>query len=135
MTIKTIRVRTAAGAFDVLENLSNWSRFRGHQKAEWKLKSTLARHFTAPPSHTTGINISGMIDHFVVNLASVGIAVPFDKTDLRGKLEYARHYGVPSPLIDFSLSPYVALFFAFNGVRPLQARAKDYSAVYCINIF
>jgi hypothetical protein len=36
------------------------------------------------------------------------------------------------PLIDFSISPYVALFFAFNGVRPSQAHSKDYSAVYAL---
>ncbi len=136
MTIKTIKVRTASGAFDVLETQSKgWNRFRGHQNAEWKLKSTLARHFITPPSRTTVFDISNMIDHFLVNLASIGITVPFDKNDLRGRLEYARHYGLPSPLIDFSMSPYVALFFAFNGVRPSQASSKDCSAVYCINIF
>jgi hypothetical protein len=31
-------------------------------------------------------------------------------------LEHARHHGVPAPLIDFSWSPYVALFFAYDGV-------------------
>jgi hypothetical protein len=99
MTIKIIRVRTAAGAFDVLETLSKGlTRFRGHQSAAWKLKSTLARHFITPPHRNKGYDISGMIDHFIVNLASVGIKVPFEKNDLRGRLEYARHYGVPSPL-------------------------------------
>jgi hypothetical protein len=50
-----------------------------------------------------------MIDHFIVNLISIGVTLPFDQDDRRGRLEFARHYGVPSPLIDFSQSPYVAL--------------------------
>jgi hypothetical protein len=37
-------------------------------------------------------------------------------------------------LIDFSLSPYVALFFAFNGVRPLEAKKGEHAAIYCLNI-
>ncbi|MFA6188790.1 MAG: FRG domain-containing protein [Sulfuricurvum sp.] len=32
-------------------------------------------------------------------------------------LEYARHMGVPTPIIDFSRSPFVALFFAFCDPR------------------
>jgi FRG domain len=55
--------------------------------------------------------------------------------DRRGRLEFARHYGVPSPLIDFSLSPYVALFFAFNGVKPLEAKKGEHAAIYCLNVF
>jgi hypothetical protein len=80
------------------------------------------------------LQIDIMINDFLASLASIGIQTPFNTTNRRARLEFARHYGVPSPLIDFSLSPYVALFFAFNGVRPSEAKADDLAAVYCLNI-
>jgi hypothetical protein len=137
MTVKKIYVRTADRAFQTLEQLSKdgYACFRGHRDAKWRLESTLARHRKIPPNPRTTHEIDEMIDHFIVNLASIGIPLPFDKQDRRGRLEFARHYGVPSPLIDFSFSPYVALFFAFNGVRPSEAKKGDYVAIYCLNIF
>jgi hypothetical protein len=125
MTISIRRVRTAGGAFSFLESLSRKDvRFRGQRNHAWRLKSTLARHLASPFSSTTTYTIDEMIDQFIVTLNSIGIDPPFVNYDRRGRLEFARHYGVPSPLIDFSHSPYVALFFAFNGARPISARKK-----------
>jgi hypothetical protein len=75
-----------------------------------------------------------MISHFLVKLKSIGITLPFAMDDHRARLEFARHYGVPSPLIDFSFSPYVALFFAFNTVRPHLSKEADHAAICCLNI-
>jgi FRG domain len=137
MTVKQIYVRTPDRAFQILEQLAKDGNtcFRGHRDARWRLQSTPARHRRAPPPPRTTHEIDEMIDHFLVNLALIGIPLPFDKRDRRGRLEFARHYGVPSPLIDFSLSPYVALFFAFNGVRPLEAKKGKHAALYCLNVF
>ncbi|MGA7521594.1 MAG: FRG domain-containing protein, partial [Acidobacteriaceae bacterium] len=33
-------------------------------------------------------------------------------------VSYLRHHGFPSPLLDWSLSPYVAAFFAFRDANP-----------------
>ena len=134
MTIKTIRVRNAAGAFKILDGFTKeYIGFRGHRNDAWRLGSTLARHQLTPPDWTTTWDIDEMIDHFIVQLKSIGLKFPFKEDDRRGRLEYARHYGVPSPLIDFSKSPYIALFFAFNGVRPHQAKKNEYAAIYCVN--
>lgn len=45
---------------------------------------------------------------------------PWDFTDLFAFefLIYLRHYGFPSPLLDWSRSPYIAAFFAFQFSQP-----------------
>jgi hypothetical protein len=94
MTLKIHRVQTAAGAISILEKLSRHSRFRSQRNAGWKLGITLARHFISPSSSTTPLEIDGMIDQFIVNLKSIGIDLPFETSDRRARLEFARHYGV-----------------------------------------
>jgi hypothetical protein len=51
-------------------------------------------------------------------------AVP-EKDNILDWLSVMQHYGAPTRLIDFSFSPYIALFFATSSM-------KKKSAVYCI---
>ena len=76
-----------------------------------------------------------MLRRFLINLKTIGVDPPYSRDTRRARLEFARHYGVPSPLIDFSRSPYIAAFFAFSGVRPYESKWGDRSAIYCVNIF
>jgi FRG domain len=136
MTVKQTHVRTADRAFQTLEQLTKegYACFRGHRDARWRLESALARHRKVPPTPRTTHEIDEMINHFIVNLASIGIPLPFDKRDRRGRLEFARHYGVPSPLIDFSLSPYVALRGRHSEIRRYASKLKSQNAAsaWCI---
>jgi FRG domain len=137
MTIKIIEERTASEAFQTLEELAlkgGASLFRGHRDASWRLASTFARYRPVPFSAIESLDLDEMILHFIVCLRSMNIDLPFRIDDRRGRLEFARQYGLPSPLIDVSMSPYVALFFAFNGVRPHDSTNSDYAAIYCLNI-
>lgn len=89
--------------------------FRGHRDADWKIGSTLAR-YTSIPHHNWDTHIDDMLSHFIVNALSIG-TIPFPPGNRRSRLEYGRHYGVPTPVIDFSWSPYVALHFAVSGIQ------------------
>ncbi len=135
MSIEIHIYEAASDAFEFLNKLAFQEKdiiFRGHKKEEYKLETTLHRHRKIPHSH--GSDIDEMIDQFRVGLTRLGIA-PFQSDKRLDWLEYARHYGVPTPAIDFTYSPYVALFFAFNGARKTHYPAMtEYAVVNALNI-
>ncbi|MEX2124960.1 MAG: FRG domain-containing protein [Woeseia sp.] len=136
MTIKDIRVKSLQEALQELGRLATHSEdfvFRGHSNPEWKICSTLQR-YTAIPHQSWDNTLDDMLLHFMVNLRTIGQLPEEIARDRRARLESGRHYGVPSPLIDFSLSPYVALFFAFNGVRPDRHKPDAHVVVYALDI-
>lgn len=98
------------------ENNQNAFVFRGHQNSEWRLESTLARYSNTKFPEVRAQTFEHLIDQFAGRLTQIGDKCLATESR-RGRLEYARHCGIPSPLLDFTRSPYVALWFAYNGVR------------------
>jgi hypothetical protein len=133
MSITEVHAKTLADALTSLEGLAanEYVGFRGHSNITWHLSSTLSRFTTIPHENWSSLP-DQLLSHFMSALASVG-RLPSTKMDRRGRLEYGRHHGVPSPLIDFTFSPYVALFFAFNGVRPDLQNKDAEVVVYSLN--
>ena len=92
--------------------------FRGHADATWPLETTLDRHRKFAIDDVRDQYYAALIQEFereairspgeAENLPSQG-----DALDL-----LARHHGLPSPILDWSASPYVASFFAFAGAPP-----------------
>lgn len=103
--------------------------FRGHMDSRWGLNSTFARYIGSR-SEFHSLAIQQMTERMSFGLRSLGETAMNDMST-RGKLEYARHYGLPSPLIDFSYSPYVAIWFGFNGIRGSQS--ANTTAIYALN--
>ena len=106
--------------------------FSGHASEKYRLLNTWQRHRPHPLERGQD-DVDQMLEAYKVGLEKIGV----DSLDHRNRfeaLEYARHHGVPTPCLVFSYSPFVGLFFAFDGVRRSMTAENGYSVVYGVNI-
>lgn len=124
--------------------------YRGHTDASWLLETTLERHVGnnyAMGDYYKAIRIiKPQIEAFTAqtledfdlqkiyglcaNYDSLSVELSFGRLPAYSYLAYLRHHGFPSPLLDWSSSPYVAAFFAFR--KPSR---EKYHAIYAYSEF
>ena len=135
MTITVIPVNSVTDLVRRLEERAlspgRYYIFRGHNNAAWSIASTFSRWSTTRLPELRPLAFEQLLYRFENGLAQIGNR-EMAGMDRRGRLEFARHHGVPSPLIDFTYSPLVALWFAFNGIRGSVDVDKSVS-VYALN--
>lgn len=97
--------------------------FRGQSDSNWKLESTLERAYKNKPFTMEEYHhVLRSISPIVMSLSSSKYIVP-DTFEYNGLcappcydfMIYLRHHGFPSPLLDWTSSPYIAAFFAFKN--------------------
>ena len=105
--------------------------YRGHTDSIWSLESTLYRHqLDFPTSKYTDVatKLQAIVEtHTDRDFDSPGVRDPFPTSNEQFSFRYAvylRHHGFPSPLLDWSLSPYVAAYFAFSEAAN-QTKTKN----------
>lgn len=118
------------------EELDNWLKreksedatlYRGHADASWLMKSTLLRL-----SEELGCDFACMEDrhfqHVKEWIVQEGLGEAPNEDQI---LFYAQHYGKKSSLLDFTLSPHIALFFASERDEPIyhDSELADYISV------
>jgi hypothetical protein len=99
--------------------------FRGHSDAEWPLNTTLERYTANKVSFKEYHNyleaIKPAIESYTGRIWDLIDMNSFDNIDLRKEYSgysmmiYVRHHGFPSPLLDWTLSPYIAIYFALSS--------------------
>jgi hypothetical protein len=132
--MKTIEIVSVEQLLRELNSLPNHYIYRGHSDANWKLQSSLERVIGLAWSADSAKKFEEYsLDVFQskFHLYDKENVVPDSKL---AWLSIMQHYGVPTRLLDFTASPYVALYFALEAYDPQTKRsfavfAIDYSAV------
>lgn len=136
MSIQEMRFDDIGATLQTLEEMGSWQNtvFRGHLHGEWRLSTTYLRSRISRGEDFSK-ELEVLINRYMAGLARVGL-----QGDPAGDrlywLEHARHFGLPSPCIDVTYSPYVALFFAFNGVHhgSVFPDSPKYASLYAIRL-
>jgi hypothetical protein len=97
------------GAIDQLagNNAYEWL-FRGHEQASWSLAPTLERFCSAAIRYRTERQL---YDDFKSKAHLYTSHLP-SREDVLSWMAAMQHHGIPTRLLDWTYSPYVALFFA-----------------------
>ncbi|MDO8546463.1 MAG: FRG domain-containing protein [Nitrospirales bacterium] len=110
--------------------------FRGHADKRWRLLTTLERFSKKPRSineyYRILVSVMPAVASLIENAWSIDPDLDVDES-YHGPppgydfMIYLRHHGFPSPLLDWSRSPYLAAFFAF---APRPPEGCDGVAIY-----
>ena len=97
--------------------------FRGQSDESWELTPTLSRYKNVLskryPENTIPFSFNGhvstrLIESFRENL-TINSDISHEDINRMDLWQFGQHYGLPTPLLDWTYSPYVALFFAITS--------------------
>src|SRR5450759_4052583 len=88
--------------------------FRGQRNAAWELRTTLDRLHKFADKMERKQFTDDLIEEFRRELMHVDLDGTEELTGAAMEL-LARHQGLPSPLMDWTESPYIAAFIAFES--------------------
>ncbi|QSA96923.1 FRG domain-containing protein [Methylococcus sp. EFPC2] len=113
-----------------LNDLPNHFIYRGHSNAGWKLESALERVIGDKWSSENARKFEDYSYRSFRSKYHIYAKSEHVPTSKLSWLSVMQHYGIPTRLLDFTESPYVALYFALEAYNPLS---KEDFSVYAID--
>lgn len=105
--------------------------YRGQRNYSWTLRTRLARDLALLPMSMDKLSVeNSAIGFFMDRITGLLSSVP-DEHDLLGWLSLMQHYGAPTRLLDWSESPFVATFFAYEQRSDTDAAVYALEPYYC----
>jgi hypothetical protein len=128
--MKIIEINNIDHLLRVVNELSNNFVFRGQANSDWSLQSSLERVIGDKWSSKK----AQRFEEFSISQFKSKFHL-YDRENVQPSSKLAwlsvmQHYGVPTRLLDFSESPYVALYFALEGYN---SQTKASLALYAID--
>ena len=132
MYYETIEIKSRSNIIEHLMSYESHWMFRGHSSEQWIFESSLERILKTPLKWSPELakkceELS--LFRFQSNAHHYITSEILPKSKL-GWLSLMQHHGVPTRLLDFTVSPFIALFFAFDNVDPDQ---EDNCAIWAID--
>lgn len=103
--------------------------YRGQSCTSWELESSYQR-FCKDNNILFDINsFSQLLDSFITEIDSYDSS-EIGSLSLDKKIAFAQHFGLPTPFLDWTDSPYIALFFAICNRKLLD---KSPFRIWCLS--
>lgn len=102
--------------------------FRGQTDADWNLVSSFDRNYGSLPYDERKRIETQLLDEFKKTCIEWEGKENFNYYNIQQILSAGQHYGLPTRLLDWSYSIYIASFFAFS-----QKSSSPYAAIWVIN--
>lgn len=134
--MKEVAINDSREMVEIVNGFPNGFVFRGQANASWPLTSSLER-MLEPVWDKAGFDFKKFEDFTLKRFMGKFHLYSSDSINPASKLEalaLMQHYGAPTRLVDFTESPYLALYFAMETYNPLAGNDFALYAVDCTSL-